>query len=153
MLVALSRMCVPTHICLLWRGNSGMLLSGTAVSLKSLLFSGGTQRRLQDFTGLVGDCLRAEGTLQVAADNLFWLGESCPLNWDPSGRDEVPVQMIIGYLEAVWGLELVESGLLDSASWRSPKVDISDFTVFFPVCGPRGWGMPMVARCEIRAPG
>jgi len=111
------------------------------------------QRRLQDFTGLVGGRLRAEGRLQVAADNLFWLGESCPLNWDPSGRDEVPVQMIIGYLEAVWRLELVESGLLDSASWRSPKVDISDFTVFFPACGPRGRGMPMVARCEIRVPG
>ena len=111
------------------------------------------QRRLQDFTGLVGGRLRAEGRLQVAADNLFWLGESCPLNWDPSGRDEVPVQMIIGYLEAVWRLELVESGLLDSASWRSPKVDISDFTVFFPVCRPHGWGMPMVVRCEIRGLG
>ena len=130
-----------------------MLLSGTAASLKSLLFSGGMQWRSQDFTGLVGDRLRVEGRLQVAADNLFWLGESCPLNWDPSGRDEVTVQMIIGYLEAVWRLELVEGGLLDSTSWRSPKVDISDFTVFFPVCGPRGRGMPMVARCEIRVPG
>ena len=122
------------------------------MSLKSLLFDG-AQRRLQDFTGLVGERLWAEGALQVAADNLFWLGESCPLNWDPSGRDEVPVQMIIGYLEAVWRLELVESGLLDSASWRSPKVDISDFTVFFPVCRPRGRGMPMVVRCEIRGLG
>ena len=100
-----------------------------------------------------GGRLWAEGALQVAAGNLFWLGESCPLNWDPSGRDEVAVQMIIGYLEAAWRLELVESGLLDSASWRSPKVDISDFTVFFPVCRPHGWGMPMVVRCEIRGLG
>ena len=129
-----------------------MLLSGTAMSLKSLLFDG-AQRRLQDFTGLVGERLWAEGAPQVAADNLFWLGESCPLNWDPSGRGEVAVQMIIGYLEAAWRLELVESGLLDSASWRSPKVDISDFTVFFPVCRPRGRGMPMVVRCEIRGLG
>jgi len=47
-----------------------VLLSGTAMSLKSLLFDG-AQRRLQDFTGLVGERLWAEGALQVAADNLF----------------------------------------------------------------------------------
>ena len=31
--------------------------------------------------------------------NLFWLGESCSVIWEPSGRGGIAMRMIFGYLK------------------------------------------------------